>query len=166
MVDFSKLVYKRLKAPDDKAVLEACRNFWTGHNSKLRDDILYEAMVHAERVKVAGNREEVARMKQAVLAINGILNMGGYRMIHEKLPESEKAAFLAREDGPGKRFAPNLVAALKAAVSDPDRYFKVCEAYLKVWEDVNLMDKLKEKKFATEVFLEADAQFQERVHAQ
>jgi hypothetical protein len=157
--DFGKLVNKHLKAPDDKAVLTACRNFWTENNCKLRDDVLFEAMVHAERVKVAGNREDVARMKQVVLAINGILNMGGYRMIHEKLPESEKAAFLAREDGPGKRFAPNLAAALKASANDPARYFKVCEAYLKVWQDVNLMDKLKEKKFAQEVFLEADQEF-------
>lgn len=162
MRDFSKLAFKHLKAPDDKAVLVACRNFWTEYNSKLRDDVLFEAMLHAERVKIDGNREEVTRMKTVVGVINGILNMGGYRMIHEKLPEPEKTAFLAKENGPGARYAPKLAAALKAAASDPNRYFKVCENYLKVWEDVNLMDKLKESKFAIEAFLEADNSFERK----
>jgi hypothetical protein len=159
MADFSKLVSRHLKAPDDKATHQACIKFWTETNGKFRDDVLFEAMLHEERVTAAGNREEVARMKQVVLAVNGILNMGGYRMIYERLPETEKAAFLAKQDGPRKRFAPSLTAALKASADDPERYFKICDAYLKVWKDVNLMDKLKAEKFATQVFLEADKEF-------
>jgi len=158
MVDFSKLVSKYLKAPGDKAAHQACMEFWTKMNGKFRDDILFEAMLHQERVTVAGNREEVARMKQVVLAINGILNLGGYRMIYE-IAGSGEGGVLGQARRPGKTLSPHLTAVLKEAANDPARYFRACDAYLKVWTDPNLMDRLKEQKFAIEVFLEADKLF-------
>jgi hypothetical protein len=144
-----------------KGIQQACILYWNQNNNKLRDDVFFQCRLYAEKVKKEGPPEEAERMARVTAWFEEIIAWPGYKVLLNKMAGEQQKAFLSmlRVTGPGKRRSPLLAAAVDKAMDHPETMIQVWDMYLRVLTDPNLLDRLKETRFADPTWLEVDKEF-------
>ena len=146
-------------------------SYWSGRNSKFRDDLYFEALCYLTLLQKGTNAAEVARMGDASSANGSILCLAGMKLLLERITPAQRQQILGSYawGGARKRYCPSFYNAQMAATGDWQRLIAVWETYFNVWDDPNLMDRLKGSEegvaprstncFLQSVWLEADRRF-------
>ncbi|NLF38029.1 cadherin-like domain-containing protein [bacterium] len=147
------------------------RNYWLQRNSKFRDDVYFQSLCYYTLVKKGTNAAEVTRMDEETSVHMAVLSLAGLARLFEMVTPVQREEMIADYgwSGPPKRHAPLFGQAQMAATGDWRRLVAVWEAYFSVWDDPELMDRLKAagesgtpyttNSFLKSVWLEADSRF-------
>ncbi|NLF38026.1 hypothetical protein GX586_01185, partial [bacterium] len=145
--------------------------FWNQRNSKFLDDLYFQSLCYLVLLQKGTNADEVARMDQASSVNGNILWLGGMMLLLERITPAQRQEVLStyKWGGARKQYNPRFYDAQMAALDDWQHLVAVYHAYWNVWDDPDLMDKLKGTEegvdprstncFLKSVWLEADARF-------
>ncbi|NLF39606.1 cadherin-like domain-containing protein [bacterium] len=146
-------------------------DYWLQRNSKFRDDVFFESLCYFTLVKKGTNAAEVTRMEEETAAHLAVLSLAAYARLLEMITPAQRDEVLAGYSWGArpKRHSPLFGQAQMAATGDWQRLVAVWNAYFKVWDDPELMDRLKAagesgtpyttNSFLKIVWLEADSNF-------
>lgn len=139
--------------------------FWDESNSKLRDDVKFEAAKYVARMEKGGDRDEVRRMKGAMYQIGLPFSLSAYKVALRHLDEDLSKRLLStfKVHSPAVAGYPYFTVYVKRFTDDRERLAEAWDVMLDVWTNPELMDELKKNKFATEVIRKADDEFKARI---
>ncbi len=162
-----------LLSDDVKQLQRDYRAYWAARNSKFRDDVYFEGLYYQKLLEKGTNTAEIVRVQESVGVHGNVLNLAGMKLLLERITPEQRNIILSSYawGGARKRYNPTFYDAQMAATGDWQRLIAVYEAYFMVWDDPNLMDRLKGTQdgqpprdtncFLKEVWLEADSLFRE-----
>jgi len=154
-----------LTRDEKREVQQEYERYWSERNSKLRDDIYLQSRIENEKALRDGRREDAERYARASMMIRNALSFPAYRILMEQVTEEERQEVLKNYQvtGPKKRSSPQFAAYQNERHLDREKLLAAWEVYLTIWDDPDLMDKLRDDDYSLEAFLEADQRFVDRM---
>lgn len=161
-------IVDNLPGAGGREVQQAYSHYWETNNSKLRDDVYYEGRMREKKLENAGDRDEYQRVHMTVRMINYVLAIGGYKALLEHVDDKLRSDILSkyRVSGPEAGNSPAFAAYQSKFQKDYDKLVRGWDVYLEIWENPELLDRLKTENFPLSIINEVDKEFQQRISRQ
>jgi len=164
-IEVRHFISRNLSREQAEAVQADYVKFWDQYNSKLRDDVMFEAKLYQAQMEDQGNRDEVHRMSEISYRIGLPFALSAYKVTLDHLDDPQAQDLMSgfRLHTPAARGYPVFAAYQIYYKTDKARLIESWDILLDIWTNPDLMDKFKDSRFSEDVVLEADEEFRERI---